>query len=304
MCSMIVCAPPLVDAVHEQGPGDGDRMVVLGFLGPVDLRVGHRADHVRQRCCQRAQGRNGALPGLRIAGVADQGHDRELAVMLLGQERHRRRRHHVGDRREFLGRRFGGRDEAGDRLGRGRQEEHAADDGRDLLEPELEPGDDPEVAAAATDRPEQVRLVVGIDPVDTPVGGHDLRGEQRIDRHPELAHEVADPAAGRQPTEPNGSRVAKPGGKTVLGRGLRIVAGGQARTRPGGTALDVDVERLADRGGRSRCRLRSCCAPHCCDRRSGPRARARCPWQGRSHEPRPSRRPRGRSRRDVDRYRP
>ena len=46
----------------------------------------------------------------------------------------------------------------GDRLGRRRQDEHPADDRRQLVQPELEPGRDAEVAAAAADRPEQVRV--------------------------------------------------------------------------------------------------------------------------------------------------
>ena len=77
-----------------------------------------------------------------------------------------------------------------------RQDQHAADDPRDLVEPELEARRDAEVAAAAADRPEQVG-VGGLRRRDAgrAVGGHELGGEQRVDRHAVLADEVADPAA-------------------------------------------------------------------------------------------------------------
>ena len=66
-----------------------------------------------------------------------------------------------------------------------------------VVEAVPEAGDDPEVAATAADRPEQVRVVVGVDEPDLAVGGHDLRGEQRVDREAVLAHQVADAAAER-----------------------------------------------------------------------------------------------------------
>ena len=49
-----------------------------------------------------------------------------------------------------------------DRVGRRGQDQHAADDRADLVEPELEPGRDAEVAAAAADRPEQVGVRLGV----------------------------------------------------------------------------------------------------------------------------------------------
>ena len=44
--------------------------------------------------------------------------------------------------------------------GRGRQDQHPADDLRDLVQPELEARGDAEVAAAAADRPEEVGLAL------------------------------------------------------------------------------------------------------------------------------------------------
>ena len=49
---------------------------------------------------------------------------------------------------------------------------------RDRVELDLERGDDPEVAAAAAQRPEQVGLVVGVDAAELAVGGDELdRGD-------------------------------------------------------------------------------------------------------------------------------
>ena len=119
----------------------------------------------------------------------------ELAVQARRHERHRRGGHDVGDRRELSGAASAASMNPRDRLGRGGQQQHPADDLGQLVEPELEPGHDPEVAAAAADRPEQVRLVLGVDQPDLAVGGHDLGGEQVVDRQAVLADEVADAAA-------------------------------------------------------------------------------------------------------------
>ena len=114
------------------------------------------------------------------------------------------------------------RDEAGDRLRGGRQEEHPADDPGQLVEPVLEPGHDAEVAATAADRPEQVGLV-----------SRRRRGRARRRAvtmsaastlsivRPWLADEVADPAAERDPADPDRARVAEPDREAVLADGRR-----------------------------------------------------------------------------------
>ena len=57
---------------------------------------------------------------------------------------------------------------------------------------------DAEVAAAAADRPEEVRVLVGAGRDLRAVGEHELRREQVVDRQPVAAGEVAVPAAERQ----------------------------------------------------------------------------------------------------------
>ena len=97
-----------------------------------------------------------------------------------------------------------------------RQDQQPADDTRQLVQPELEPRHDAEVAAAATDRPEEVRLVLLVDDADGPVGGHDLGGQQAVDRQAVLPDQVADPAAGRDPADPDGAGIAEAEREPVL----------------------------------------------------------------------------------------
>ena len=101
----------------------------------------------------------------------------------------------------------GRRDEPGDRVRRRGQEQHAADDLGQRVEPELEPRHDAEVAAAARGSPRTgPGSCVVVDHVDRAVGRHDLGGEQAVDREPVLADEVADAAARRDPAEARPSR--------------------------------------------------------------------------------------------------
>ena len=86
------------------------------------------------------------------------------------------------------------------------------------MEPELEARDDAEVAAAAADRPEEVRVALVVDLQDPAVGEDDLGGEQVVDRQALLADEMPDAAAGRQPAETDGARVAEADGQAVRGR--------------------------------------------------------------------------------------
>src|SRR5215218_6825084 len=59
---------------------------------------------------------------------------------------------------------------------------------------------------------------------------------------PVLADQVADPAAEGEPADPDRAGVAEPGRQAVRpGRG-RVLPGGQARLRPGGALVGVDVQ--------------------------------------------------------------
>jgi len=163
--------------------------------------------------------------------------------MLGGDERQRRGGHHARDRRELVRRVLGRGDEPDDHLGRGRQQQHPADDRAELVQTELEPGRDAEVAAAAADRPEQVRMRLGIDAQEPTVRGHDLGREQVVDREAVLADEVADAAAQRDPADSDRARIAESGREPVRRGRRRVLARGQARLGPRGAVGGIDLER-------------------------------------------------------------
>ena len=81
----------------------------------------------------------------------------------------------------------------------------------DLVEPVLEARRDAEVAAAAADRPEQVRMVLGVDQqAAAPSAVTTSAASSVVDRQSELAHEVADAAAERDAADPDRAGVAEP----------------------------------------------------------------------------------------------
>ncbi len=192
----------------------------------------------------RAERGEGALPGLAVARVGHERHVHELPVVLLRDERHRRARHDVRDRRQLVGRRLGGGDESRDRLGGRRQDQHAAHGGFERMQLESEARRDAEVAASAADRPEQVRVMLGVDAQELAVGGHDVGREQGVDRQSVLADEIADTAAERDPAEPDRTRVPEAGREVMGRRRGRVLTGGQSGLGPGGPPVHVDLERL------------------------------------------------------------
>ena len=177
--------------------------------------------------------------------IRDHAHDHQPSVVLGGHEGHRRTGHHVGDGRERVGCRVCRRDEVGDGLRGGRQEQHAAHELGQGMETQLELGRDAEVAAAAPDRPEQVRMLTGIDPEQLPLGGHDVRRQEVVDGQAVLSNEVAHATAQGQATDAHRSGVSKAGHQPVLtdSRGVAAPA-----VRPGWTQ--------AVRASRSRSRAR------------------------------------------------
>ena len=175
-------------------------------------------------------------------GVDEHREDDQVTVVLLGHERQRRRGHHIGDRRQLFRRCFRLGDERADQLRRRRQHEHAAGDPVDLVQSELEPRGNAEVAAAAADRPEQIWMGLGVGAKQTAVGGHDIGGEQVVDREAVLADEVPDATSQRDPTDPDRAGVPEPRGEAVCGCLDGVLARRQARLGPGGAPFDVDLE--------------------------------------------------------------
>jgi hypothetical protein len=163
-------------------------------------------------------------------------------VVLGREERQRRRGHDVGDRRELVRRGLRLRDERGDHVGGRGQEQRPADDPLEWVQAEPQPRRYAEVPAASAESPEQVRMVVGVDPQQPAVRRHDLGREQVVDGEAVLAHEQADAAAQRDPADADRPGVAEPGREAVRARRGRVRARGQAPARPGGAPVDVDLE--------------------------------------------------------------
>ena len=123
---------------------------------------------------------------------------------LLGDERKRRRLAVDHDRHQLVGR-------AGEpvaveakhlRRFLHRPRDRPGDDRRaELVELELELGDDAEVRAGATDTPEEIRVLVLARGDELAVGGDDVDGEQLVDGQPEFPHQPADPTAERESGE-------------------------------------------------------------------------------------------------------
>ena len=133
---------------------------------------------------------------MRTIPAGDQ-HAEQIPDPALGDERQRRRDLQPKKHPQLLGRRV---DEGAVALPDRRGivevvEQRAAHDITDLVEPELEAGDDPEVAAAAAQCPEQI-LVLIVAGRDLPaIGENDIGREQVVDGEPHAAGEVAEAAA-------------------------------------------------------------------------------------------------------------
>src|SRR3954468_9497882 len=103
---------------------------------------------------------------------------------------------------------------------------------RQRIETEQDPGDDAEIAAAAPNRPEEIRLVLRVHLPNPPVGGDHLCREHRIDRHPELAREISDPAPEGDAPDAHGPRVAEADCEAILRQRLGYLERRRSRLDP------------------------------------------------------------------------
>ena len=121
---------------------------------------------------------------------------------LLRQERQGRSlaQHHPG--RELIGRLRHERAIVAQKLGRIREgmDQQTRENLRPkCMQPEFEARDDPEIAAAATERPEQVRILRLAGATDLAIGRDDICANQIVDRHAELSRGPAEATAQREP---------------------------------------------------------------------------------------------------------
>ena len=99
-------------------------------------------------------------------------------------------------------------------------------------ETELEAGRDAEVAAAAADGPEQIRVRLGVDAQERAVRGHDLSRQQAVDGQAVACAQVADAATQGDAADADRARVPEPGGESMGIDRRRGFAGGEACLRP------------------------------------------------------------------------
>ncbi len=111
-----------------------------------------------------------------------------------------------------------------------------------LVQPELELGDDPEVAAATAYRPEQVGVLVRRGAPNLAVGGDDLHRFEVVDAQPGLAGQPAHPAAEGEPTDAGVADHASRDREAVrLGRRVEVDEQ-RAATDAGAFAYRVDPD--------------------------------------------------------------
>ena len=196
---------------------------------PGDVRL--NADVLAEGSAELAQRLDEQLALLRITRVDQRERDDPGAVDALGKEGQRRRLAQDGPHRKLV-RGFGDelavalqhRLRLGDRV----DDEAAQHVGPDRVEPELEAGDHAEVAAAAAESPEQVRVLGRARAHHLTCRSHDLGGLEVVDRHAVLATEPAEATAQRQSCDAGGG-VDPHRCREAVGLTARLDGGGRDR---------------------------------------------------------------------------
>jgi hypothetical protein len=111
-----------------------------------------------------------------------------------------------------------------------------------LVQPELEPGHNAEVAAAAAEPPEQLRVAGLVDVEPFAVGGDQLVARDVVAREPEPAREPAHSPAEGQAADARVGDVAGGRGEAVRHRGPIERAEQCAALDPGAPALGIDAD--------------------------------------------------------------
>ena len=206
--------------------------------------VRHRLHAVQERFGERVEQRRHRARRLLLRTAVVPHDAAHLAPVDRGREGVRGR--HGGEGEEAVELARGGRQEvAVDRQHLGAQldrpERRPCDHRVDLVQPELERGDDAEVAAAAADRPEEVGMLVGAGAHLLAVGEHHVGGEQVVDREAGRTRQVAQAAPERDsPDAGGGDDPARRGQPMGLGGPVELAQGGAAAD-PCGACLRVDL---------------------------------------------------------------
>ena len=157
-----------------------------------------------------------------------------------------RRHRQVGDRGAELGRRarhqVAHEPQQVEALVRVEEQQPGEHLGPDRMELERERGRDAEVAAAAVQRPEQVRVLVRAGGDPRPVGGHQLDRDEVVAGEAVLALQPARPAAEREPGDAGGRHPPAGGREPVLLRGAVELGPRAAGSDARGARLGIDLD--------------------------------------------------------------
>src|SRR5271168_473701 len=91
--------------------------------------------------------------------------------------------------------------------------DHSGKHGADRMKLVLERGNDTEIAAAAAQAPEQIRMLIGARSQKLSVGGDDVSRQQVVAAETMLAHQPAEATAQSQPGDAGGRHDAAGAGK-------------------------------------------------------------------------------------------
>ena len=231
--------------------------------GTASTRSSPRADRRargarRDRAPRRPASRCGARHGRdRPASIASDGHTEGRPQLV---------RPFVDELPESLGQLRRSLDRMGDRAVR--------DEPLEGMEAKLERGHDPEVRAGSSHAPEELGMLVRARPHDPAVRGHDLDGEQAVDRQTELALQPAHPAAEREAGHSRVGDDADRAGRARAPAPPRRARRAASRRERGRCDVRDRPRRRASARGRSRCRRRRSRSRGCCGRRTERRRRA------------------------------
>src|SRR5919197_2294767 len=131
-------------------------------------------------------------------------------------------------------------------IGRGveRMGDQAADDLSERVQAVLEPGGDAEVPAPSAKRPEEVGMRLFADVEHLTFCGHELNGQQVVDREAVDSFQPAEPAAQREARDPCRRDPSAGCGEPVEERLLVELAPAHAYLSPHRTCIRVDVDAL------------------------------------------------------------
>ena len=146
----------------------------------------------------------------------------------------------------------------------------------DRVQPEEERGDDAEVAAAAAQRPEEIGVLRLAGGDEAAVGEHDVGLEQIVDGQPELAREVAQPAAEGDAADAGGGDDAARRGQPEGVGGVVQIAQRRAALDAGGAGLGIDADPVHRREVDDQPVVDRCPGRGRCGRRRGWRRAGRC----------------------------